>query len=111
MADWRDRLDGLSRGHRIKALLSFELANDRAVGEPVEVATATLRAVARAEGLDSGGLWIEAAAFDIAARGADRSALGGRQAERADGPAPPSATTVGHLPSGDDEHVTRRSSE
>lgn len=66
MTDWRDRLDGLSRGHRIKALLAFELASDRASGEPFDVAADTLRAVARAEGLDTGQEWIRVAALDIA---------------------------------------------
>jgi hypothetical protein len=67
-ADWRDSLDGLPLHSRLKALVAYELAFDRAEGQPVEVTGAALRAVARAEGLDEGEPWIEAAAASISAR-------------------------------------------
>jgi len=65
--NWRVTLDGLPLESRLKALLSYELASDRAAGQPVEVASATLRAVANAEGLDGQQPWIEAAARQISA--------------------------------------------
>jgi hypothetical protein len=65
--NWRATLDGLSLESRLKALLSYELASDRAAGQPVEVASATLRAVASAEGLDDHQPWIDAAARRISA--------------------------------------------
>jgi hypothetical protein len=67
-ADWRTSLDGLPLHSRLKALVAYELAFDRAEGQPVEVTGAALRAVARAEGLDEGEPWIEAAAASISAR-------------------------------------------
>ncbi|MGY1743837.1 MULTISPECIES: hypothetical protein [unclassified Blastococcus] len=65
--NWRVALDGLPLESRLKALLSYELASDRVAGEPVEVASATLRAVAAAEGLDDHQPWIDAAARRISA--------------------------------------------
>jgi hypothetical protein len=65
-SDWRSLLDGLSRESRIKALLSYELAADRADGQSLEMAIATLRAVAAAEGLDPDDAWITEAAAQIA---------------------------------------------
>jgi hypothetical protein len=65
--NWRTTLDGLPLESRLKALLSYELACDRAAGQPVEVASATLRAVATAEGLDGPQPWIDAAAARISA--------------------------------------------
>ena len=67
-ADWRSSLDGLPLHSRLTALVAYELAFDRAEGEPVEVAGAALRAVARAEGLDDRDPWIDAAAASITAR-------------------------------------------
>jgi hypothetical protein len=64
-SDWRTCLDGLPLEARLKALLVYELAADRAAGAPIEVATATLRAAAQAEGLDDGEPWIDAAAARI----------------------------------------------
>jgi hypothetical protein len=66
-SDWRSALDGLPLETRLKALLVYELAADRAVGAPIEVTTATLRAAAQAEGLDDGQPWIDAAAAAISA--------------------------------------------
>jgi hypothetical protein len=66
-ADWRTALDGLPLHSRLAALVAYELACDRAEGQPVEVAVAALRAVARAEGLDDGQPWIRAAAVSISA--------------------------------------------
>lgn len=74
-SDWRDLLDGMPRETRIKALLCYELAADRAGGESVDVALSTLRAVATAEGLDPGQPWIPAAAAEIARRHGSASAL------------------------------------
>ncbi|MGY1813955.1 hypothetical protein [Blastococcus sp. SYSU D00820] len=65
--NWRSTLDGLPLEARIKALLSYELASDRAAGAPVEVVSAALRAVATAEGLDSHQPWIDAAVARISA--------------------------------------------
>jgi hypothetical protein len=65
-SDWHKLLDGMSRETRIKALLSYELAADRADGQSVESVVATLRAVAVAEGLDADHPWIPAAAACIA---------------------------------------------
>lgn len=65
--NWRAILDGLPLEARLKALLSYELASDRAAGQPVEVASAALRAVAVAEGLDDHQPWIDAAARRISA--------------------------------------------
>jgi hypothetical protein len=65
--DWRTSLDGLPLEERLKALLVYELAADRAAGAPIEVTTATLRAAAQAEGLDAGEPWIDAAAARISA--------------------------------------------
>jgi hypothetical protein len=66
-SDWRTTLDGLPLESRLKALLVFELAADRAAGAPIEETTATLRAAAQAEGLDDGEPWIDAAAARISA--------------------------------------------
>jgi hypothetical protein len=66
-SDWRTSLDGLPLEARLRALLVHELAADRAAGAPVEVAAATLRAAAQAEGLDDGQPWIDAAAARISA--------------------------------------------
>ena len=65
--DWRAALDGLPLEERLRALLVYELAADRSAGAPVEVAAATLRAAARAEGLDDGKPWIDLAAARISA--------------------------------------------
>jgi len=65
--DWRSHLDGLSLEARLRALLVYELAADRSAGAPLEVTTATLRAAAEAEGLDSGEPWIDVAAARISA--------------------------------------------
>ncbi|WP_344691226.1 hypothetical protein [Blastococcus jejuensis] len=62
---------------RIKAGLVFELAADRVSGQPVEVTSRALRAVAVAEGIDSRHRWIDAAAAEIAGA----SAVGPRQEE------------------------------
>jgi hypothetical protein len=66
-SDWRACLDGFPLEARLKALLVYELAADRAAGAPIEVAAATLRAAAAAEGLDDGEPWIDAAAARISA--------------------------------------------
>jgi hypothetical protein len=66
-SDWRTTLDGLPLEARLKALLVYELAADRAAGASIEVAAATLRAAAQAEGLDDGEPWIDAAAARISA--------------------------------------------
>jgi hypothetical protein len=65
--DWRSLLDGLPLGQRLKALAVYELARDRAMGQPPETVAATLRAAATAEGLDAGHDWIPAAAAHISA--------------------------------------------
>ncbi len=67
-SDWRALLDGLSVEERVKALLSYELAADRAAGQPVEIALTTLRAVVDAEGLDPRHPWVTAAAAHIGSR-------------------------------------------
>lgn len=85
MTNWRDRLVQLPLDHRIKAVLAFELASDRACGEPVEVTARTLRAVACAEGLDTSEPWIEAAALDIARCRPDRPALSDQLVDQAAG--------------------------
>jgi hypothetical protein len=51
---------------RIKARLIFELASDRVSGQPVEITSSALRAVAQAEGIDTRHPWIDAAAEEIA---------------------------------------------
>jgi len=66
-SNWRTHLDGLPLEVRLRALLVYELAADRAAGAPVEVTAATLRAAARAEGLDDRQPWIDAAAARISA--------------------------------------------
>ncbi|WP_146146107.1 hypothetical protein [Geodermatophilus tzadiensis] len=65
--DWRSLLDDLPMEQRLKAIAVYELASDRAAGQPVETAAATLRAAATAEGLDDGHPWIRAAAARISA--------------------------------------------
>jgi hypothetical protein len=65
--DWRTLLADLPLEQRLKALVVYELARDRALGQPPETAAATLRAAARAEGLDDGLPWIPAAAASISA--------------------------------------------
>jgi hypothetical protein len=72
MGDWRELLHDLPLESRLKALLVYELASDRVPGQPLEVTTAAVRAVARAEGLDTGQPWIEAAAARISAEPAGR---------------------------------------
>ncbi|HYO36837.1 MAG TPA: hypothetical protein VER97_12235 [Geodermatophilus sp.] len=67
MGDWREHLDGLTLESRLKALLVYELASDRVPGAPLEVTTEAVRAVATAEGLDTGQPWIQAAAARISA--------------------------------------------
>ncbi len=67
MRDWREHLDGLTLESRLKALLVYELASDRVPGAPLEVTTEAVRAVATAEGLDTGQPWIQAAAARISA--------------------------------------------
>ncbi|MGY1729878.1 hypothetical protein ACI798_00030 [Geodermatophilus sp. SYSU D01045] len=67
VGDWREQLDGLPLESRLKALLVYELASDRVPGQPLEVTTAAVRAVATAEGLDTGQPWIDAAAARITA--------------------------------------------
>lgn len=66
MSNWRDYVERLPVETRIKAYLAFELASDRVTGQPVEIAASALRAVAAAEGIDSGHPWIELAAQEIA---------------------------------------------
>jgi hypothetical protein len=63
---WTDRLETLPVEVQVKARLVYELASDRVPGEPVEVTSSALRAVAEAEGLDSSHPWIDAAARAIA---------------------------------------------
>jgi hypothetical protein len=65
--DWRSLLAGLPLEQRLKALAVYELARDRAMGQPPETAAATLRAAATAEGLDASHDWIPAAAARISA--------------------------------------------
>jgi hypothetical protein len=65
--DWRTSLDGLPLAERLRALLVYELAADRSAGAPLEVATATVRAAAQAEGLAADRPWIDAAASRISA--------------------------------------------
>lgn len=65
--DWRTMLEAFPVETRVKAVLVYELASDRAAGQPLEVASATLRAAAEAEGLDPDQPWIEAAAARISA--------------------------------------------
>jgi hypothetical protein len=65
--DWRSLLADLPLEQRLKALAVYELARDRAMGQPPETAAATLRAAATAEGLDAGHDWIRAAAASISA--------------------------------------------
>ena len=66
-SDWRTHLDGLPLEARLRALLVYELAADRAAGAPLDVVTATVRAAAAAEGLDVHQPWIDAAAARISA--------------------------------------------
>ncbi|MGX5653632.1 hypothetical protein ACWKWC_02525 [Geodermatophilus nigrescens] len=66
--DWRGLLAGLPLQERLKAIAVYELARDRAVGQPPEVAAAMLRAAAAAEGLDTNHPWTAAAAATIGAR-------------------------------------------
>jgi hypothetical protein len=68
MTGWREQVEELSVETRIKARLSFELAADRAAGQPVEIARSALRAVADAEGIDSRHPWVDEAAIEIAAQ-------------------------------------------
>ncbi|WP_169063821.1 hypothetical protein [Geodermatophilus dictyosporus] len=65
--DWRSLLEDLPLEQRLKAIAVYELASDRAAGQPVETAVSTLRAAARAEGMDDGHPWIPAAAARISA--------------------------------------------
>ncbi|WP_146220404.1 hypothetical protein [Geodermatophilus normandii] len=65
--DWRALLGDLPLEQRLKAIAVYELASDRAEGQSFESASATLRAAARAEGLDDGHPWIPAAAAHISA--------------------------------------------
>ncbi|MGY1831741.1 hypothetical protein ACI8AA_15125 [Geodermatophilus sp. SYSU D01180] len=67
VGDWREQLDGMPLESRLKALLVYELASDRVPGQPLDVTTAAVRAVATAEGLDTGQPWIDAAAARITA--------------------------------------------
>jgi hypothetical protein len=66
MPGWRDEVEHLPLETRIKARLVFEPAADRVSGQPVEVTSRALRAVAVAEGIDSRHRWIDAAAAEIA---------------------------------------------
>jgi len=66
--DWRSLLEALPLEQRLKAIAVYELASDRAAGQPLETAAATLRAAATAEGLDDGQPWIQAAAARISAQ-------------------------------------------
>jgi hypothetical protein len=66
MSSWRDCLEGLPVEARIKALLSYELAADRASGQSVDIVRSALRAVAAAEGIDTKHPWVESAAREIA---------------------------------------------
>ena len=68
MPGWRDEVENLPLETRIKARLVFELAADRVPGQPVEVTSSALRAVAVAEGIDSRHPWIDGAAAEIAGR-------------------------------------------
>jgi hypothetical protein len=74
VGDWRQQLDGMPLESRLKALLVFELAADRVPGQPLEVTTAAVRAVATAEGLDTGQPWLDAAAARISAGPSGRPA-------------------------------------
>lgn len=65
--DWKSLLADLPLEQRLKALAVYELARDRAMGQPPDTAAATLRAAATAEGLDAGHAWIPAAAASISA--------------------------------------------
>jgi hypothetical protein len=67
VGDRREHLDGLTLESRLTALLVHEVASDRVPGAPLEVTTAAVRAVATAEGLDTGQPWIGAAAARITA--------------------------------------------
>ncbi len=67
VGDWQHLLDDLPPEARAKAIAAYELAYDRAAGQPVDIATATLRAAATAEGLDDRQPWIEAGATCISA--------------------------------------------
>src|ERR687894_2644038 len=51
--DWKSLLADLPLEQRLKALAVYELARDRAMGQPPDTAAATLRAAATAEGLDA----------------------------------------------------------
>lgn len=64
---WDTALDGLPLEERLKALMAFELAADRAAGQPLDVARATVRAAAAAEGISTDHPWIDAAAAQISA--------------------------------------------
>ncbi len=46
----------------------YELASDRVSGRPVDVTAGALRAVAKAEGIDSKHPWIDDAAVEISQR-------------------------------------------
>ena len=74
MDSWRHQVDGLPVETRIKALLVYELASDRAAGQPVEIATGALRAIAVAEGIDSTHPWVALAAQEIARQPTSRPA-------------------------------------
>lgn len=66
MTNWRVQVESLPVEIRIKAWLVYELASDRVSGQPVDVTASALRAVAKAEGIDSNHPWIDDAAAEIA---------------------------------------------
>ena len=68
MTSWRDQVESLPVEIRIKAWLVYELASDRVSGRSVDVTTGALRAVAKAEGIDSQHPWIDEAAVEISQR-------------------------------------------
>ncbi|TFV79336.1 hypothetical protein E4P39_01435 [Blastococcus sp. CT_GayMR19] len=71
MTSWRDQVESLPVEIRIKAHLVYELASDRMSGQPVDATAGALRAVAKAEGIDSEHPWIDDAAIEISQRPKD----------------------------------------
>ncbi|MBM7805035.1 hypothetical protein JOD57_000872 [Geodermatophilus bullaregiensis] len=69
--DWKLALDELPLQQRLKAIVVYDLARDRAAGQPPDVAHATLRAAAQAEGLDTSHPWLAVAAARISASNPD----------------------------------------
>ena len=63
--DSRSLLADLPLEQWLKALAVYDLARNRAMGQPLETAAATVRAASTVEGLDAGHGWIPAAAARI----------------------------------------------